>query len=158
MSPANLAHWSSVLSQQSIGPNKVEQWRHVRFLNGYSDGIRGLMRDHASILKPKFDAVQECLESTLGNKALASWTNPKGGYFVSLDTHRPIADKVVQLAKQAGVALTPTGATFPGGVDPDNRNIRLAPTRPPLEEVRQAMEVVACCIELASAEYDAEQG
>jgi len=78
--------------------------------------------------------------------------------FVSLDTHRPIADKVVQLAKQAGVALTPTGATFPGGVDPDNRNIRLAPTRPPLEEVRQAMEVVACCVELASAEYDAEQG
>lgn len=155
MSSGNLKHWSSVLSQQSIGPNKVEQWRHVRFLKGYNDGIRGLMRDHASILKPKFDAVQEALESTIGNKGLASWTNPHGGYFVSLDTARPIADQVVQLARDAGVALTPTGATFPGGLDPDNRNIRLAPTRPPLEEVRQAMQVVACCIELASAEYDA---
>lgn len=157
MSPDNLKHWSKVLSQQSIGPNKIEQWRHVRFLKGYKDGIRGLMRDHATILKPKFDAVQETLQSTIGNKGLASWTNPKGGYFVSLDTSRPVADRVVDLARQAGVALTPTGATFPGGVDPDNRNIRLAPTRPPLADVTQAMQVVACCIELASAEYDAAQ-
>ncbi|MFK7996948.1 MAG: aminotransferase class I/II-fold pyridoxal phosphate-dependent enzyme [Granulosicoccus sp.] len=157
MSDGNLKHWSKVLSQQSIGPNKIEQWRHVRFLKGYKDGIRGLMRDHASILKPKFDVVQDTLQSTIGNKGLASWTDPKGGYFVSLDTSRPVADRVVDLARQAGVALTPTGATFPGNVDPDNRNIRLAPTRPPLAEVEQAMQVVACCIELASAEYDAAQ-
>lgn len=156
MSKDNLKHWSTVISQQSIGPNKVEQWRHVRFLRNYRDGLSGLMRDHASILKPKFDAVQESLESLIGNKGLASWTQPRGGYFISLDVARPVADRVVRLAKDAGVALTPTGATFPDGVDPDNRNIRLAPTRPPLEEVRQAMNVVACCIELASAEYDAE--
>ena len=79
MSDGNLKHWSKVFSPQSIGPNKIEQWRRVRFLNGYNDGIRGLMRDHASILKPKFDAVQETLQSTIGNKGLASWTDPKGG-------------------------------------------------------------------------------
>lgn len=153
MCKANIDYWSAALNTQTIGPNKAEQWRHVLFLRQYPDGIKGLMRDHAKILKPKFDTVQEVLNTELGNLGLATWTVPRGGYFVSLDTQLPIASRVVQLAKEAGLALTPTGATFPGGIDTDNRNIRLAPTRPPLEEVQQAMELVACCIKLASAEY-----
>jgi len=155
MSEANMAHWCKLLSLQSIGPNKVEQWRHVRFLREYPGGLTGLMRDHASILKPKFDIVQTVLNDTLGNHGLATWTNPKGGYFVSVDTLRPVASRVIELAAAAGVALTPSGATFPGGIDPHNTNIRLAPTRPPLAEVEQAMQVFACCIKLASAEHDA---
>lgn len=153
MCKANIDYWSAALNTQTIGPNKAEQWRHVLFLRQYPDGIKGLMRDHAKILRPKFDAVQAVLNSELGNLGLASWTVPRGGYFVSLDTQLPIASRVVQLAKEAGLALTPTGATFPDGIDADNKNIRLAPTRPPLEEVQQAMELVACCIKLASAEY-----
>lgn len=152
MSVENIKYWSKALSVTTIGPNKSEQWRHVLFLREYPDGLEGLMRDHAKILKPKFDKVQEILNRELGNLNLATWTNPAGGYFVSLDTIAPIASRVVELAKEAGLALTPTGATFPQGIDPDNRNIRLAPTRPPVEEVELAMEIVACCIKLASAE------
>jgi len=154
MSPGNIKFWASALSTQSIGPNKAEQWRHVLFLRNYPGGLSGLMNDHAKILKPKFDIVQTVLNRELGNQDLASWTQPRGGYFVSLDTRRPIASRVVELAKEAGLALTPTGATYPGNVDPHNRNIRLAPTRPPLDEVELAMEIVACCIKLASAEAD----
>jgi DNA-binding transcriptional MocR family regulator len=154
MSLANIDYWSKALNTQTIGPNKAEQWRHVLFLRQYPDGLTGLMRDHAKILKPKFDCVQRVLNEDLGNLNLATWTNPQGGYFVSLDTRLPIAARVVELAKDAGLALTPTGATYPDGVDPGNCNIRLAPTRPPLEEVEQAMALVTCCIKLASAEYE----
>ena len=152
MSSNNIKYWSKALSAQTIGPNKAEQWRHVLFLRNYPGGLEGLMRDHANILKPKFDKVQEVLNRELGNLNLATWTNPEGGYFVSLDTIDPIADRVVELAGEAGLALTPTGATFPDGKDAANRNIRLAPTRPPIEEIELAMEIVACCIKLASAE------
>lgn len=154
MSRENISWWAKALSTQTIGPNKAEQWRHVLFLRNYPGGISGLMNDHAKILKPKFDCVQSILNRELGNLDLASWTQPGGGYFVSLDTKRPIASRVVELAKEAGLALTPTGATYPDGKDPHDRNIRLAPTRPPLEEVELAMELVACCIKLASAEAD----
>ncbi len=152
MSTDNIAYWSKAMSTGSIGPNKAEQWRHVLFLRKYPGGLKGLMQEHAKILKPKFDKVQEVLNRELGNHNLATWTDPRGGYFVSLDTIQPVASRVVELAKEAGLALTPTGATFPDGTDPENRNIRLAPTRPPLEEVELAMEIVACCIKLASAE------
>ncbi len=154
MAESNMAYWTKLFGLQTIGPNKAEQWRHVRFLRKYPDGIAGLMRDHAKIIKPKFDAVQTVLTRELGGLRLANWTNPDGGYFISLDTDRPVASRVVELAAEAGVALTPAGATFPSGIDRSNRNIRLAPTRPPVSEVEQAMEVVACCIKLASAEYD----
>jgi len=153
MSAANISYWSKAMSAQTIGPNKAEQWRHVLFLREYPGGLDGLMKDHAKILKPKFDKVQEILNRDLGNLNVASWTKPQGGYFVSLDTIEPVAARVVELAREAGLALTPTGATFPDGVDPKNCNIRLAPTRPPIEEVELAMEIVACCIKLASAEF-----
>lgn len=152
----NVAYISKLLGAQSIGPNKVEQYRHVRFLRTYPGGIEGIMQDHAKLLAPKFQAVQDVLSRELGGTGLATWTEPKGGYFVSLDTSKPVADRVVQLAQEAGVALTPAGATYPYGKDPNNSNIRLSPSRPPVEEVALAMEVVAACVKLASAEYDAQ--
>ncbi|MEM7094525.1 MAG: aminotransferase class I/II-fold pyridoxal phosphate-dependent enzyme [Actinomycetota bacterium] len=155
-SDANVAHFSSWLSLSTIGPNKLEQWRHVKFLDGHPGGLAGLMEAHAEIIGPKFEAVQRVLRTQLGDSGLAEWTDPKGGYFVHLVTAEPIARRVVELAGEAGVALTPAGATHVGGVDPDDRNIRLAPTRPPLAEVEQAMEVVALCIRLASAELAAD--
>ena len=157
-SDANIAYISKLLGVQSIGPNKIEQYRHVKFLQQYPGGIKGLMKDHAKIIAPKFEAVYEVLERELGDTHLATWKKPDGGYFISLDTTKPVADRVVELAQEAGVSLTPAGATYPNGEDPDNSNIRLAPTRPPVEEVRQAMEVVATCIKLASAEASEATG
>lgn len=156
-SEANLAYISKLIGMQTIGPNKVEQYRHVKFLSSYPGGIAGLMADHAKILGPKFTAVQEALEQELGGTGLATWTNPKGGYFVSLDTRYPVADRVVVLAKELGVALTPAGATYPHRQDPNNNNIRLSPSRPPVAEVAQAMEIVGFCVRLASAEYESQQ-
>lgn len=151
-SVANIAHFGAWLSLSTIGPNKFEQYRHVKFLGGYPGGIAGLMDAHAAIIAPKFEAVQRVLGERLGGKDLAEWTDPKGGYFVHLVTTGSIARRVIELAGEVGVALTPAGATHPGGVDPEDRNIRLAPTRPPLDEIERAMEVVALCIELAAAE------
>ena len=154
-SVANVAYLNELTGFQSIGPNKVEQYRHVKFINSYPGGLDGLMRDHAALLRPKFDAVQEVLTRELGDGRYATWTHPQGGYFVSLDTLCPVADRVVELAKGAGVALTPAGATYPHEKDPNNSNIRLSPSRPPVAEVAQAMEVVALCVKLATLEYDA---
>ena len=151
-SRANVARFCELLSLQSIGPNKLEQYRHVKFLRAYPGGLAGLMEAHAALVRPKFEAVRRVLEAELGDTGLARWTDPRGGYFVSLDTALPVADRVVALAGDAGIALTPAGATWPGGVDPHNRNIRLAPTRPPLAEVEKAMRGVALCVKLASAE------
>ncbi|MBN2194170.1 MAG: aminotransferase class I/II-fold pyridoxal phosphate-dependent enzyme [Polyangiaceae bacterium] len=149
-STTNIAYLTNLMGTQTICPNKIEQYRHVLFLGGYAGGIPGIMKEHARILRPKFEAVDEILGRELGGSGLATWTRPQGGYFSSLDTTRPVANRVVMLAKEAGVALTPAGATYPGNRDPNNSNIRLAPTRPPLAEVRLAMEVVAVCIKLAS--------
>jgi DNA-binding transcriptional MocR family regulator len=149
-SKQTIAWISELFGTQMITPNKIEQYRHVLFLGKYVGGIAGVMKAHAKLLAPKFAAVDEVLSRELGGKQLARWTKPKGGYFVSLDTEKPVASKVVQFAKEAGVALTPAGATYPFGKDPDNRNIRISPTRPPLEQVRKAMEVVAVCVQLAS--------
>lgn len=154
-SEANVAYLTKLTGFQSIGPNKIEQYRHVKFINSYPGGLAGLMRDHAANLRPKFEAVQDVLQRELGNGRYATWTNPKGGYFVSLDTVCPVADRVVELAKGAGVALTPAGATYPHKKDPKNSNIRLSPSRPPVAEVVQAMEVVTLCVRLATLEYDA---
>jgi len=149
-SKQTIAWISELMGTQMITPNKVEQYRHVLFLSRYPGGIAGVMKAHAKLLAPKFAAVEDVLCKELGGKGLARWTKPKGGYFVSLDTEKPVASKVVQLAKEAGVALTPAGATYPFGKDPNNRNIRISPTRPPFDQVRKAMEVVAVCVQLAS--------
>ena len=156
-SEANVQRLSKLLGTQTIGPNKLEQYRHVKFLRSYLGGVAGLMRDHAALIAPKFAAVQEVLERDLSGSGLAEWTQPKGGYFVTLETVQPVAARVVELAGRAGVSLTPAGATHPGGRNPENSTLRLAPTRPPVEEVRRAMEVIAVCVRLASAEYEVEQ-
>lgn len=137
------------LSILMVGPDKVNQLRHARYLAG--DGLERHMRAHAQIVKPKFDAVERGLARGLGGSGLARWTRPRGGYFVSLDTPAGLATTVVALARELGVALTPAGATFPYGHDPDDRNIRIAPTLATLEEVESGIEVLALCVKLAAA-------
>ena len=110
------------------------------------------MRRHRALIAPKFAAVDAALTGTLEGLEIAEWTRPTGGYFVNLDVLDGTATRVVELAKQAGIALTPAGASFPHGQDPRDRNIRLAPTFPPLEQVETAMAGVATCVALAAAE------
>jgi DNA-binding transcriptional MocR family regulator len=148
----NLTYISKLFGTMFIGPNKAEQLRHVKFLNAFPGGVSGLMKEHAKLLKPKFDIVQKVLSKELGGTGLATWSNPAGGYFISLDTAKPIATRVVALTKEAGVAITPAGATFPFGKDPKDANIRISPTRPPVAELEKAIEVLAVCVKLASAE------
>ena len=140
------------LGKGSIGPDKLNQLRHLQFF-GSPQGVRDHMRLHREIIAPKFEAVAEVLEERLGGRGVATWTNPSGGYFVSLDVLPGTAARVIELAKAAGVALTPAGSAFPGSHDPDDTNIRLAPTFPQLAEVREAMEAVATCVLLAAAEH-----
>lgn len=150
-SPANVAWYQSHLAAQSIGPDKVNQLRHALFF-GDADGVRAHMRRHRDVVAPKFAAVDEILTDRLAGQGVATWTRPAGGYFVSLDVVPGTAARVVRLAQEAGIALTPAGATFPYGKDPQDANIRLAPTMPPLDEVRAAMDGVATCVLLAAAE------
>ncbi len=156
-SPATLESFRERLSVLTIGPDKVNQLRHVRML-GDLDGIRALMRRHAQILSPKFRAVSRALNEGLGNLGLASWTEPQGGYFVSVDTRPGLAKAVVKLAAAAGVKLTPAGAAFPYGVDPQDRNIRLAPSFPALADVERAMQVFVTCVKLASVRQKLGRG
>ncbi|MBE7701478.1 aminotransferase class I/II-fold pyridoxal phosphate-dependent enzyme [Oerskovia sp. Sa1BUA8] len=150
-SPTNVAWYKKHLAAQAIGPDKVNQLRHAQFF-GDADGVRAHMRKHRDIIAPKFEAVDTILRERLGAEPGVSWTSPRGGYFVSLDVVPGTASRVVQLAKEAGIALTPAGATFPYGKDPRDANIRLAPTLPPLDEVRVAIDGVATCVLLAAAE------
>jgi DNA-binding transcriptional MocR family regulator len=148
--PANIADAKKHLAIQTIGPDKVNQLRHVRFFKDFA-GLKAHMRQHAALLRPKFETVTRIFERELGGSGLASWTKPRGGYFVSLDTLDGCATEIIKLADEAGVKLTPAGATFPYGKDPRNRNIRIAPSLPPASQVETAMEVVALCVLLASA-------
>ncbi len=149
-SSANVADAKKHLFVQTIGPDKLNQLRHVRFFKTMAD-VRAHMQKHAALLCPKFETVTRILDRELGGTDLASWTRPRGGYFVSLDTLEGCASEVVKLAEEAGVKLTPAGATFPYGRDPKNQNIRIAPSLPPVSQVETAMEVVSLCILLASA-------
>jgi DNA-binding transcriptional MocR family regulator len=135
----------------SIGPDKVNQLRHLQFF-GSAQGVRDHMAKHRAILAPKFAAVDAALTAELDGLGVAEWTRPAGGYFVSLDVMDGCASRVVALAKEAGIALTPAGASFPHGKDPRDRNIRLAPSFPELGEVETAMAGVATCVALATAE------
>ncbi len=148
-SRANVEAIKRHLAVQTIGPDKMNQLRHVRFYGDFA-GVLAHMKKHAAIIRPKFEAVADTFQSELDGKGIAEYTRPLGGYFISLDTLDGCAAKVVRLADEAGVKLTAAGATFPYGRDPRDRNIRIAPTLPPLEQVIQAMQVVAVCVELAS--------
>lgn len=148
-SPANLAAFKKHLGIVTIGPDKLNQQRHVLFLKD-KDNVRQLMQKHKALIKPKFDSVLDHLEKGLGNRAMGNWTTPKGGYFVSFYTRPGLASEVVKLAAEAGVKLTPAGAAFPYGKDPADSHIRLAPTFPSIDDVEQAMQVFVTCVKLAS--------
>jgi len=148
-SPVNLTAFRARLQTLTIGPDKISQLRHVRFLRDL-DGVRAHMRKHAAILRPKFDLVQRRLSEALDGKGMGRWSAPRGGYFVSFDALPGLAGRIISLAEDAGVKLTPAGATFPYGRDPDDSNIRLAPTFPDLDDLDQAMRVFTVCVQLAT--------
>ncbi|WP_245797816.1 aminotransferase class I/II-fold pyridoxal phosphate-dependent enzyme [Mangrovactinospora gilvigrisea] len=152
-SRANVEWLQSKLAKSTIGPDKVNQLRHVIFLRD-GDGLRALMARHRALLAPKFEAVDRILTERLGasGEGPGEWTNPKGGYFISLRVPEGCAARVVALAKEAGIALTPAGATHPYGQDPEDRTIRLAPTFATLADVEAAVDGVATCVQLAAAE------
>jgi DNA-binding transcriptional MocR family regulator len=146
-SPANVEWFLYNTAKQSIGPDKINQLRHVEFLRDGA-GVAAHMRRHADLIGPKFELVDKVLTEQLGG--LATWTSPKGGYFISLEV--PHAAEVVARAKAAGIALTPAGATHPYGKDPDDRTIRIAPTYPELDELEQAINGLAVCVRLVAEE------
>jgi DNA-binding transcriptional MocR family regulator len=148
-SPAVVKALEKHMSTMTIGPDKINQLRHVRFLEGR---IAQHMQQHAALIRPKFHAVLERLDQSLGELGVATWTHPKGGYFISFDTLPGIAQRVVARARAIGVTLTPAGATFPYGVDPNDSNIRIAPTFPRLADVEAATDVFVLCVELESIE------
>jgi DNA-binding transcriptional MocR family regulator len=150
-SPANVKWLLGLLSKRTIGPDKLNQLRHALFLRD-EDGVRAHMRKHRDLVGPKFEAVDRILSKELGDTGLATWTKPTGGYFISLTVPAGCAKEVVRLAKGAGIALTPAGATHPGGNDPEDRTIRIAPTYPDLAEVEAATAGLAVCVRLAVAE------
>lgn len=150
-SETNIGDIMKNMSVQAIGPDKVNQLRHVRFFKDM-DGVRAHMVKHAAIIKPKFDAVLQVLDAELGDSGVAEWSRPNGGYFISLDAPPGCAAEVVAMAADAGVKMTKAGATFPHGKDPEDRNIRIAPTLPSLDEIRQAMELLAVCVLRVSLE------
>lgn len=142
------------VKMETIGNDKLNQLRHLRFFQNM-DGIRAHMKKHAAILRPKFEGVREVLTRELEGTGLATWTQPRGGYFICLDTAPGLAKRVVALAGAAGVKLTPAGATHPNGHDPDDKTIRIAPSMPSLPAILEATEVMALCVKLAAAEKNA---
>ena len=146
-SPANVRWFLANTAKQSIGPDKINQLRHVEFLRD-GEGVAAHMRRHAEVIGPKFELVDRVLAKELGD--LGTWTSPRGGYFVTLDVAG--ASAVVAKAKAAGIALTPAGATHPYGKDPDDRTIRIAPTYPSLDELEQAIIGLAVCVRLVAEE------
>lgn len=149
MSETNLKSFKQCLGAQSIGPDKVNQLRHLRFLPDLN-ALMQHMKQHADILQPRFDAVLTALEAAFAGTDLGQWEKPAGGYFVSFDTRPGCAKAVVKLAAEAGVKLTPAGATFPYGLDPEDRNIRIAPSVPTVAEVVGAMDVFITCVKLVA--------
>ena len=148
----NLEDIQRQLRYQTIGHDKVNQLRHVRFFEDIHNMIEH-MRKHADILRPKFETVETILEKNLGGLGIGSWTKPKGGYFISFDTMEGCAKEVVAKCKKAGVKLTPAGATYPYGKDPRDSNIRIAPTYPPIEDLRTASQLFCLCVKLVSAQH-----
>ncbi len=147
----NLVDIKKQLMIQTIGHDKVNQLRHVRFY-GDSNGLRVHMLKHAAILRPKFEAVLTILDKELGDLGIGTWYKPKGGYFIAFDTLDGCAKKVVAKAKKAGVTMTPAGATYPYGKDPKDSNIRIAPTYPNLEDLIMATELFVLCVKIVSIE------
>ena len=147
----NMKYITGLLGIQTISYDKVNQLRHVLFLKDKAHTLE-LMKQHAAIMKPKFDAVVSALDKEIAPLGIAQWKRPKGGYFVSVDTMDGLAKRALALCKEAGVVMTGAGATFPYGIDPRDRNIRIAPSLPPVEELEQAIAVFCTCLKLAALE------
>ena len=148
----NLAALTKHLGYQMIGPDKVNQLRHVRFLQNL-DTLAAHMAGHAGFIRPRFETVLAALESELAGTGMGSWTHPRGGYFISFDTLPGLASEVVRLAGAIGVKLTPAGATYPYGIDPGDSNIRLSPTFPDEQAVAEAVEAFILCVRIASVRH-----
>ena len=148
-SKENVSSIKKQLSVQMIGPDKMNQLRHVMFFKNMKN-IEDHMRKHAEILEPKFSAVLDTLNAELGGKEIAWWNKPNGGYFISFNTLDGCAKEVVAMTAESGVLMTPAGATFPYGNDPRDRNIRIAPSLPSIDELKKAMEIFCICIQIAS--------
>ncbi|MBQ7935273.1 MAG: aminotransferase [Clostridia bacterium] len=147
----NIANAKKWMNAQTIGPDKLNQLRHIKMFKD-KEAITEQMKKHAAILRPKFETVLSVLERDLGACGIASWSKPLGGYFISFDALPGCAKRIAQLCAEAGVALTPAGATYPYGVDPEDRNIRIAPSFPPIDELKLAVERFTVCVRIASIE------
>ena len=150
-SEANMEYMCKLIGIQAISFDKMNQLRHAKYLQS-KDHTLALMKEHAKILKPKFEMVVSTLEREIAPLGIASWHTPKGGYFVSVNTAPGLAKRTLALCKEAGVVMTSAGATYPYGHDPLDSNIRVAPSLPPVEELEQAMAVFCCCLKLAALE------
>ena len=147
----NQAYFLRLFGVQMISADKVNQLRHVRFLKDKAHTLE-LMQRHAEILRPRFACVLDTLEAEIAPLGLANWQKPKGGYFISVNTQPGLARRTLALCKDAGVTMTPAGAAFPRGIDPNDSNIRIAPSLPPVEELEQAMEIFCASMKLAALE------
>lgn len=150
-SPKNIAMIKDRLKSQTISYDKMNQLRHVKYFKN-ADGIKAHMKKHAKLLAPKFNIVLETLEKELKDNDLASWSSPKGGYFISLDVNHCSAKRVGEICKELGVVLTTVGATFQYGIDPDDRNIRIAPSYPSTDELQKAADILCLAVKLATIE------
>ena len=150
-SESNIADIKRRLNCQTISYDKMNQHRHVKFF-GDVDGIKSHMKKHAALMKPKFEMVLSHLENELGGKGIASWIEPRGGYFISLDVLDGCAKRAGELCKEAGVTLTNVGATYPYGFDPKDSNIRIAPSLPPVDELDLAAQILCVSVKLAAIE------
>ena len=148
-SKENVAAIKKILNAQTIGPDKLNQLRHIKFFQN-KEGVMNHMKKHADIIRPKFEAVLNILERELGGKEIASWTKPRGGYFISFFAMEGCAKEIERLAKECGVTITPAGATYPYGKDPSDSNIRIAPTFPNISSLEKALEVFCVCVKIVS--------
>ena len=150
-SPANMIAFKNYLKQGTIGPDKINQLRQVRYFHSIGE-MKKHMKKQADIMRPKFEMVERILEEELGSAKIASWTNPRGGYFISFDTMEGCAKRTIELCRDAGVKFTPAGATFPYGKDPKDSNIRIAPSFASAEEIEMATKIFAVSVKLATLE------
>lgn len=155
-SPANKADIIKQLTVQTIGFDKINQLRHVKFLKD-QEGIAAHMAKHAALIRPKFELLENRFEKELGGLGVGTWTNPNGGYFIAFFANEGCAKNIVAKAKEAGVVMTGAGAPFPYKKDPQDSVIRIAPTLPPLEELDEACTVFITCVKLATVEKLLEQ-
>lgn len=150
-SKANIAMTKKAMGIQTIGFDKLNQLRHARFFKD-GNGIAEQMKKHADIIRPKFEAVLAAFDRELSSLNIAEWSKPKGGYFISLNIKTGSAKRVYELAKEAGVTLTSVGATFPYGIDPNDSNLRIAPSYPPISELISAVDILCLCVKLSAIE------